>query len=417
MFSLLEITIIFKPNSIFIVSRTKRGNAYRRECWGFKVLEQNGVFSVLGIPVSNVQFVTGFSGESGKGPWAKHFAATHIVDDKRCHLESCSKYTQDTLHKRGLLRFVPFSREIGEDYREDIVRIPSFSALATHLDMNPEHYKAAKELINPVSTVSNFRTLNEILRERLNAGTLGSVDRGKVVSMRQAVANVAKDISNHRSRRVDQQRICNSTAGRNTPDESYVSTHWSPVEVDLDTFVFNLRDEDVREKAPPATPRTRHVPDEAHASWWGSAFPWDQCGGPYWLTQSTNAPAPSSSWPHIPDEAHASWWGSTIVWDQCGGSSWLTQSTNASAPSSSWLPQNTDHEMEGRACDQGGQRAARRRHIDTDWTKSDKNKRRREQREQQAKASGKNSYSEMKQEQREADNGQRPQYRDRNRTT
>ena len=115
-------------DNMYISSRTKQGNVSRENCWGYQWLSNIGLCKVLRVPESNVQFCTGYKGQHGKGPRAREWEITHMVDDMPDHLESCSQYAGDSLATDGLILFGSNTRT-----SRNMVRVRDFRALADHL--------------------------------------------------------------------------------------------------------------------------------------------------------------------------------------------------------------------------------------------------------------------------------------------
>ena len=189
-------------DNIYICSRTRQGNAKRDNCWGYRWLSNIGLFKVLRVPENNVQFCTGYKGQSGKGPFAREWEITHMVDDMPVHLESYSQYAGDSLATDGLLLFGDGPKA---DASRNMVRVRDFRALADHLGFGVPHFQAAKELLDPVvkgsphpSDIKNFSTLFDVLQKRLDENTLKVATRPGVVSLSEAFSNIVKDVAGAR---------------------------------------------------------------------------------------------------------------------------------------------------------------------------------------------------------------------------
>lgn len=162
-------TIKFGKSNIKVVSRTKGGNARRTTCWGYRVLMDIGWTSVLELEESNIQFVRGYEGAAGKGPWAKHFGATHVVDDMLKHLQSC-KMEADTIHSGGLVLFgAATCTEPG------ITPRMNFEDLAAHLGINRWLFTAARQLLGCPPDIETFGLLYRELKSRMLEGALKPV--------------------------------------------------------------------------------------------------------------------------------------------------------------------------------------------------------------------------------------------------
>lgn len=189
-------------DNIYICSRTNQGNSKRETCWGYRWLSNIGLFEVLGVPQSNVQFCTGYSGRSGKGPWAWEWDITHMVDDMPVHLDSYSRYRGDSLAADGLILFGDGPQA---GVSRNMVRVRDFRALVDHLGIGVPHFQAARELLDPLVTGSqhpsdlkNFLTLFDVLRKRLQENTLKVATRPDVASLSGASNNIVKDAAGER---------------------------------------------------------------------------------------------------------------------------------------------------------------------------------------------------------------------------
>ena len=87
---------IYGAENVVVISKTNTGSwtsEYKgrsQDHWCVKFLRQIGLFD-LGVPESNVEFVTKFDGPGGKGPPAASLEVSHFVDDNM----RCGKAIQD----------------------------------------------------------------------------------------------------------------------------------------------------------------------------------------------------------------------------------------------------------------------------------------------------------------------------------
>ena len=190
-------------DNIYINSRTKQGISKRATCWAYRWLSNIGLFRVLRVPESHLQFCTGYEGRSGKGPRALEWGITHVVDDMQAHLSSCAHYARDSLATDGLILFGdgPLASS-----SVPIVRVRNFRDLADRLGFGIPHFQAAKELLSPLcikssshpADLKNFSTLFDVLQKRLEDNTLKVATRPGVVGLREAFSNVVKDVAGAR---------------------------------------------------------------------------------------------------------------------------------------------------------------------------------------------------------------------------
>ena len=77
----------YGPENLFIISRTDTGEWYNThsghqiETWVVRFVRSMGLFA-LGVPEQNMRLCTSRSGKEGRGPCARKFGLTHMVDDR-----------------------------------------------------------------------------------------------------------------------------------------------------------------------------------------------------------------------------------------------------------------------------------------------------------------------------------------------
>ena len=207
-------SLSFGGDRIFIVSRTNQGNCNRKGCWAYKWLSNIGAFDVLKVPEHNLQFVVGWRGDRGKGPWAKHFGVTHIVDDIEDHLIACRAYAEDTLSRAGLLLF---GADSDARVARGITPVSSFTHLAQRLGMQTDHLQAVSEFLGPLGKPDSpsrpadrrqFAELYGIMSQRFRDGCLHRVTRSeRPVGLRKAFARIANACRREREENDSEENV------------------------------------------------------------------------------------------------------------------------------------------------------------------------------------------------------------------
>ena len=160
--------------TLCICSRINGGEARRQTCWGWRVLEDVGVFSVLGLDRDRVRCC---EERREKGSWARRFRATHVIDDNCDCLYACTSVPQ-----RNCLLFG--ARGAGAGRRHPFHRAYCWEDVSVFMGFQATDFHRVCRILGEPFSVPQFQARFDMLGPPLDRSSshaaviLGPLNRG-----------------------------------------------------------------------------------------------------------------------------------------------------------------------------------------------------------------------------------------------